>query len=160
MGDVAGQASVRPTDEGAPRAHVHPDRDPVRSWERPEQVVEGSVLLDDEHDVLDRRPRGERVGVHDPWRERRDRRGGRDVRATGRRVRGSEPCSAAMTRATAMASRTEAGAPRCCFAHSRDHAFTVDRDLARRLGCDPARTRSEGSTCPARSRLCPTSRSW
>jgi hypothetical protein len=36
--DVAGQASIRPTDEGAPRAHVHPDRDPFAPGNVPNRL--------------------------------------------------------------------------------------------------------------------------
>ena len=80
VGDVAGQTSGRSTDERPPRAHIHPERDAVRPGKRPEQVVEGSVLFDDEHDVLDRCECRECVRVHEAWRERRNGRGSRDVR--------------------------------------------------------------------------------
>ena len=63
--------------EGSRLAPVHPDRDAVRAREQAEHVVEGPVLLDHEHDVLDRRRRLERFRIDgrrsDPVVERWER---------------------------------------------------------------------------------------
>ena len=65
--DVVVRAPVRALDERALHAVVHARADAVRAGERPEEVVERSVLLDQEDDVLDR-PSGREGGGVDGLR--------------------------------------------------------------------------------------------
>ena len=84
---LVGAAGQRP-----PNPVVEAERDAARTRERAEQVVEGPVLLDQEHHVLDRPARRERVRIDDRGRRRcghHRRRGGRSRRLRRRLAAGS-----------------------------------------------------------------------